>query len=79
MARPECKFNLKECLALSYISNCINPLKFFTWVSRIQVSEYVKKKIEALRLQNPGHYQNVACIRGNAMKHLPNFFQKGQV
>jgi len=24
-------------------------------------------------------YQNVACIRTNAMKHLPNFFNKGQL
>ena len=24
-------------------------------------------------------YQNVACIRTNAMKHLPNFFRKGQL
>ena len=24
-------------------------------------------------------YQNVACIRTNAMKHLPNFFEKGQL
>ena len=24
-------------------------------------------------------YQNVACIRTNAMKHLPNFFKKGQL
>ncbi|XP_065072268.1 tRNA (guanine-N(7)-)-methyltransferase B-like [Rhopilema esculentum] len=46
---------------------------------RVKVSEYVKKKIEALRLQNAGQYQNVACIRGNAMKHLPNFFHKGQL
>ena len=45
----------------------------------LKVSDYVKKKIDALRIQNPGQYQNVACIRGNAMKHLPNFFHKGQV
>jgi tRNA (guanine-N7-)-methyltransferase len=24
-------------------------------------------------------YSNVACIRTNAMKHLPNFFEKGQL
>ncbi len=27
----------------------------------------------------PGQYQNVSVIRANAMKHLPNFFEKGQV
>ena len=28
---------------------------------------------------HPADYQNVACIRTNAMKHLPNFFNKGQL
>jgi len=46
---------------------------------RVKVSEYVKKRIDALRVQNPGQYENIACIRGNAMKHLPNFFFKGQL
>eukprot|EP00794_Sanderia_malayensis_P016815 gene16815-18511_t len=46
---------------------------------RVKVSEYVKKRIEALRLQNPGQYQNIACIRSNAMRYLPNFFRKGQL
>lgn len=27
----------------------------------------------------PGGFQNVGVIRANAMKHLPNFFEKGQV
>lgn len=27
----------------------------------------------------PGAYQNVSVIRANAMKHLPNFFAKGQL
>ena len=27
----------------------------------------------------PGPYQNVAVVRGNAMKFLPNFLQKGQL
>lgn len=26
-----------------------------------------------------GGYGNVACIRANSMKHMPNFFAKGQV
>merc|ERR1711874_614124 len=36
-------------------------------------------KISALRSQNPGQFTNVACLRGNAMKYLPNFFRKGQL
>lgn len=46
---------------------------------RVKVSDYVKDRIEALREQNPGKYQNIACIRANAMKYLPNFFEKGQL
>jgi len=46
---------------------------------RVKVSDYVKDRIEALRQQNPGQYENVACIRTNAMKLLPNFFAKGQL
>jgi len=46
---------------------------------RVKVSEYVQQRIKALRELTPGSYQNVACIRGNAMKYLPNFFHKGQL
>ena len=45
----------------------------------MKVSDYVKDKIAALRSQNPGQFTNVACLRGNAMKYLPNFFRKGQL
>lgn len=46
---------------------------------RVKVSNYVVDRITALRLQNPGRYQNIACLRTNAMKYLPNYFYKGQV
>ena len=46
---------------------------------RVKVSDYVKDRIRALRLQNPGNYTNIACLRSNAMKYLPNFFEKGQL
>lgn len=46
---------------------------------RVKVSDYVQDRIKALREKNPGQYQNIACLRSNAMKHLPNFFHKGQL
>lgn len=46
---------------------------------RVKVSDYVQDRIRSLRASHPGQYQNIACIRSNAMKHLPNFFHKGQV
>ncbi len=46
---------------------------------RVKVSDYVRDRIAALRQQNPGRYDNVACLRSNAMKYLPNFFHKGQL
>ena len=46
---------------------------------RVKVEEYVRERINALRSQHPGQYQNISIIRMNAMKFLPNFFEKGQV
>lgn len=46
---------------------------------RVKVSDYVQDRIRSLRESNPGSYQNIACLRSNAMKYLPNFFFKGQL
>ncbi|QPC72386.1 hypothetical protein HYE68_003138 [Fusarium pseudograminearum] len=47
---------------------------------RTQVAGYVQERIKALRSQNSDNmYQNVACIRANTMKFLPNFFKKSQL
>ncbi|XP_043269237.1 tRNA (guanine-N(7)-)-methyltransferase [Venturia canescens] len=46
---------------------------------RIKVSDYVMDRIAALRSLNPGKYGNIACLRTNAMKYLPNYFRKGQL
>lgn len=46
---------------------------------RVKVSDYVMDRIAALRSQHPGKYQNIACLRTNAMKYLPNYFNKGQL
>lgn len=44
---------------------------------RFSVTQYVADKITACRQQ--GGHQNVSVIRANAMKFLPNFFEKAQV
>ena len=48
---------------------------------RTQVAEFVQDRIKALRNQNVGAdlYQNIACLRANTMKFLPNFFKKAQL
>ena len=48
---------------------------------RVQVTDFVSKRIMALRNQHllTGDYQNIACVRTNAMKFLPNYFEKQQV
>lgn len=46
---------------------------------RVKVSDYVNDRIQALRSQDAGHFQNIAVLRTNAMKYLPNFFHKGQL
>ena len=50
------------------------------------MSDYVIDRIAALQHNakvegSPpeADFSNVACIRTNAMKHLPNFFRKGQL
>jgi len=48
---------------------------------RTQVTEYVEERIKALRTQYAaeGQYNNISVLRANAMKFLPNFFEKAQL
>lgn len=53
---------------------------------RVSVTEYVQEKIRALRAQaalSPNttspSYANIACLRANTMKFLPNLFHKHQL
>lgn len=46
---------------------------------RVKVSDYVQDRITALQHNSPGQYSNIAVLRTNAMKYLPNFFHKGQL
>jgi len=48
---------------------------------RPQVAEFVQEKIRVLRAQKESEqlYQNIACLRANTMKFLPNFFRKSQL
>ncbi|KAK6198903.1 putative methyltransferase-domain-containing protein [Scheffersomyces amazonensis] len=46
---------------------------------RVQVTQYVQDRIIALRKTHAEQYQNIAVLRSNAMKFLPNFFTKGQL
>ncbi|XP_036255691.1 tRNA (guanine-N(7)-)-methyltransferase isoform X1 [Molothrus ater] len=46
---------------------------------RGKVAAFTRARIRALRAAQPGRFGNVACVRGNAMKHLPHFFLRGQL
>ncbi len=46
---------------------------------RVKVSDYVMDKIKALQHNHPSRYGNIAVLRANAMKYLPNFFHKAQL
>ncbi len=46
---------------------------------RVKVSDYVQDRIQALQHNEPNTYSNIAVLRTNAMKYLPNFFEKGQL
>jgi tRNA (guanine-N7-)-methyltransferase len=45
----------------------------------VQVTEYVKERILALRASNPGQYDNISVVRTNSMKYIPNYFRKAQL
>uniref|UniRef100_A0A5S6QYH4 tRNA (guanine-N(7)-)-methyltransferase n=1 Tax=Trichuris muris TaxID=70415 RepID=A0A5S6QYH4_TRIMR len=45
---------------------------------RCKVSDYVKQRIAALQSQKE-LFQNIACVRTNAMKVIPHYFRKGQL
>ncbi|XP_064494844.1 tRNA (guanine-N(7)-)-methyltransferase isoform X4 [Pseudopipra pipra] len=46
---------------------------------RGKVAAFTRARLRALRAARPGHFGNVACVRGNAMKHLPHFFHRAQL
>ena len=46
---------------------------------RVKVLDYVLDRIRALREQHAGQYANISCLRTNAMKYLPTYFDKGQL
>jgi len=46
---------------------------------RDKLINYIGEKIVALRHNEPGHYQNISCVRTNAQRHITNYFKKHQV
>jgi tRNA (guanine-N7-)-methyltransferase len=46
---------------------------------RAKITEYVRLRIEALRSEQPGKFQNTSVFRTNAMRYLPHYFKKGQL
>ncbi|VDD94002.1 unnamed protein product [Enterobius vermicularis] len=46
---------------------------------RVKVCDFVQDRIKALQSRNPGSFCNVACLRTNAMKYLPNYFKRHQL
>eukprot|EP00752_Nemacystus_decipiens_P012755 g11295.t1 len=46
---------------------------------RVKVCEFVRLRIEALRREHPGSYQNVSTLRTNSMLLLPHFLERHQL
>lgn len=46
---------------------------------RAKAAEFVRDRLAELQREHEGQYTNIACLRCNAMKHLPNHFHKGQL
>lgn len=49
------------------------------FIVSLQVTEYVKERILALRASNPGQCDNISVVRTNSMKFIPNYFRKAQL
>ena len=45
----------------------------------VQVAEYVKERILALRKEHVGQFTNISVERTNTQKYLPHYFHKGQL
>ena len=45
----------------------------------MQVTNYVIERVAALRREEAGTYTNISALRTNAIRHLPNYFAKGQL
>ena len=64
------------CVALSILA----PDKLTLALEiRPKVAEFVSRRIDSLRRQHPGSYQNAACMRYNAMINLPNLIPKSSL
>ncbi|CAD6197213.1 unnamed protein product [Caenorhabditis auriculariae] len=48
---------------------------------RVKVADFVQEKTNALRKHHEatGGFRNIACLRTNAMKYMPNYFEKHQL
>lgn len=49
------------------------------WTGVVQVTNYVIERVAALRREQAGKFTNITALRTNAMRHLPNYFVKGQL
>ncbi|CAM9519423.1 unnamed protein product [Chrysoparadoxa australica] len=65
---------LTVALAAAYPDKCIMGMEI-----RQKVAEYVRLRIEALRKESPGQYQNTSVLRANTMLYLPQFLPKGML
>ena len=72
---------VKICLFPVSLAQIFSETLMLGMEIRVKVSDYVNDRIVGLRKGDPKEidYQNIACLRTNAMKYLPNLFEKGQV
>ena len=67
-----CELLYQHALVLHSIFKCASPAG-----APMQVAQYVKERVLALRREHPGQYGNIACVRTNTQKYLTNYFRKG--
>lgn len=57
----------------------LSPSCITVLTGAVQVTNYVIERVAALRREQAGKFTNITALRTNAMRHLPNYFNKGQL
>ena len=61
------------------VSDMSCPVELLSSAGAVQVTNYVIERVAALRREEAGTFTNITALRTNAMRHLPNYFAKGQL
>jgi hypothetical protein len=74
-----CRPDPQQATVLAFITHLILPARPPVCLACAAACHLSPAAAACLRREHPGQYQNLSCMRSNAMKYLPNYFRKGQL